>query len=102
VVGRPLPATVFEDAGRCYGMRGHGDCLAEKGLHAYVRHRLSNYDPLLRQLYGQEFRQDLYPLLRERIDGRVGEALVEWKHAQAAGPGGVPEPPSPGAPGSGG
>jgi hypothetical protein len=102
VVERPLPAALFEDASKCYGMRGDVGCLAERGLHAYVRHRLSKYDSLLRQLYGQEFSQDLYPLLRERIDGRVGEALVEWKHAQAAGPGGVPEPPTTGSPGSGG
>jgi hypothetical protein len=85
-VERPLPGTLFEDAGKCYGMRGDVDCLAERGLHAYLRHRLSNYDALLRQVYGQEFSQDLYPLLRERVDGRVAEALLEWKHAQAVFP----------------
>jgi hypothetical protein len=101
-VERPLPATLFEDAGKCYGMRGPADCPAERGLHAYVRHWLSNYDSLLRQLYNQEFSQDLYPLLRERIDGRVVEALVEWKRAQAAGSGRVPDPPLTGSPGLGG
>jgi hypothetical protein len=78
-VHSPLPKTLLEDAHRCYTLRGDADCLNEKGLHAYCRHRLTNYEALLRELYQNEFSGDLYPILRERVDAVVTAALLEFK-----------------------
>lgn len=77
-VERPLSSTLLDDARRCYEFHGHEDCLSERGLHAYVRHRLTNYEDLLRELYQQEFSPQLYPLLQARVDAVVRAALAEW------------------------
>lgn len=78
-VHSPFSKTLLEDASRCFALRGDENCLNEKGLHAYCRHRLTNYESLLRQLYENEFSGYLYPHLRKRIDDVVMAALLEWK-----------------------
>lgn len=78
-VRSPFSKTLLEDAHRCFALRGEENCLNEKGLHAYCRHRLTNYESLLRQMYQNEFSGYLYPLLRKRVDDVVMAALLEWK-----------------------
>jgi hypothetical protein len=78
----PFPKTLLEDAHRCFALRGDENCLNEKGLHAYCRHRLTNYESLLQQLYENEFSGSLYPLLRKRVDAVVLAVLVKWKGSQ--------------------
>jgi hypothetical protein len=53
-----------------------------RGVEAHVRHRFTNYESLLRVLYLHGFCEELYPLLRERIDPEVRAALAEWKNSQ--------------------
>jgi hypothetical protein len=81
-----LPGSLLRDAQVRYKLRGDADYLQEKGLHAYVRHRLTNYDKLLRELYHCEFAQELYPVLRKRFDEVVMKALVEWKGGSTKSP----------------
>ncbi len=78
-----FPDTLLDDARKCFAFKGLQDSLLEKGLHAYVRHRLTNYDSLLKELYNQEFSLELYPLLRRRVDAAVKAALVEWRKSQS-------------------
>jgi hypothetical protein len=83
-VDRPFADTLLADAQACFGFHGHQDCLLERGLHAYVRHRMTNYESLLQQLYQNEFSALLYPFLRERVDEAVRSALVEWREKAEA------------------
>lgn len=83
-VDHPLPGTLLDDARKRYCFAGHADPLNEKGLHAFVRHWRTNYETLLRELYQQEFSQELYPLLRKRVDEVVRRALAEWKGSVTA------------------
>ena len=84
VVRQPLPGSVLDDAKkrRPNNFVGHADPLKERALHSYVRHRLTNYEKLLQELYAQEFSFRLYPLLRERVDAAVRAALVEWQRCE--------------------
>jgi len=77
-VSSPLPRTLLEDAHKCFALGRDKNCLKDKGLHAYCRHRLTNYESLLRKLYENDFSGDLYPLLRKRVDAVVMAALLEW------------------------
>lgn len=77
-VRSPFPKTLLKDAHRCFALRGDESCINENGLHAYCRHRLTNYENLLRQLYHNEFSGYLYPRLRKRVDAVVMAALLEW------------------------
>ncbi len=82
VVKRPLPETLLEDAQERFRFRGNPDPLTEKGLHAHVRHRLTNYEALLRELHTWEFSWELYSVLRKRVDAVVKDALAEWQHTR--------------------
>jgi hypothetical protein len=86
IVRQPLPSSLLDDAQKWKGNNyvGHADPLQEKALHSYVRHRLTNYEKLLRELYEQELSFELYPLLRERVDAAVKAALVEWQRCEQA------------------
>ncbi|AWM39843.1 hypothetical protein [Gemmata obscuriglobus] len=64
----PLLDTLIDDARRIHRN------LSERGLRAYVRHRLTNYESLLAQISRHEFQTELYPILRER----VGAAVERW------------------------
>ncbi len=72
-VERRLPGTLVEDARRTHPK------LTEKALRAHVRHNLTNYDSLRRQLHGSEFRGELERLIRERTDALVQAAIDEWR-----------------------
>lgn len=77
-----VPETVIDDAKRRFRFRkGVDDPLAQKALHAYVRHELSNYDMLRQEIRERPFPEQLHGALRERVDTVVKDALVEWKHA---------------------
>ena len=67
-VNRPLPITLLADARKQFTIPDHVDLLNTKAIHAHVRHRQTNYESLLQELYQQEFSNELYPLLRQRID----------------------------------
>jgi hypothetical protein len=84
---RPLPATLLDDARQCYRFSSHVDPLEGKAVRAYVRHRLTNYDSLRWGLRRHEFGEEVYRLLRERVDAVVEAALTEWKeaHPRASG-----------------
>ncbi len=82
-VNRPLPPTLLADARKSYTIPDGVDLLSTKALYAHARHRETNYEELLQELYQQEFCNDLYSLLRKRIDPAVNEAVVEW-HARMA------------------
>lgn len=77
-INRPLPSTLLADARKHYTIPDHVDPLQTKALFAHVRHRQSNYEEILQELYQQEFSNDLYPLLRLRIDPLVQEAVADW------------------------
>jgi hypothetical protein len=79
-VADPLPDSLLKDA----GFISHRDPLEAKGVHAHVRHRLTNYHSLLAELNEREFSGDLYLLLRKRIDAVVTAALVKWKSRKRA------------------
>lgn len=78
-ISSPLPGTLLADAHKYFAVRGDEDCLTEKGLHAYVRHRKTNYESLLREMYRNEFSSELYAPLRKRVDAVVMAALIDWK-----------------------
>ena len=72
-VETPFPETFLDHA------RRFNKFTAAKGLRSYVRHQLTNYETLLRQVNDEEFSGDLYPLLRERVDAAVANALDSWE-----------------------
>jgi len=80
IVLEPLPDDLIERANRRFPLRAVVDVETEKGLRAFVRHCLSNYESLLTLLRGYEpwLSEDLYPRLRSRIDAIVDQALMEW------------------------
>lgn len=77
-INRPLPSTLLADARKQYTIPDHVDLLKTKAIFAHVRHRQSNYEAILQELYQQHFSNDLYTLLRQRIDPLVQEAVLEW------------------------
>jgi hypothetical protein len=77
-VNLPLPSTLLADARKHYTIPDHVDLLKTKALLAHVRHRQTNYETILQELYQHEFGDALYPLLRQRIDPLVQEAVAEW------------------------
>jgi hypothetical protein len=80
-VAQPFPPTLLEDARKAYKFKGHADPLKEKALVAHVRHSLTNYMKLVRQLPAQVFGVHPHNLLRNRVNAVVRRALAEWKEA---------------------
>jgi hypothetical protein len=76
----PLPNDLLERANRRYPLRSVVDVATEKGLRAFVRHRLSNYEDLLSLLRGYEpwLTEELYLKLRLRVDAVVDQAIMQW------------------------
>jgi hypothetical protein len=81
---RRLPDTLVEDARRTHPN------LTEKALRAHVRHRLTNYHSLRRQLRSQEFEGELDRLLRQRTDAVMQAAIDEWRRQPGRELGGTP------------
>jgi hypothetical protein len=82
VAVRPLSTTLLEDARRRYTFRGDADILAEKGLHAYCRHYLTNYDELRKQWDGTDVCSAVQGVLRQRADEAVTAALLERRNME--------------------
>jgi hypothetical protein len=83
-VNRPLPTTLLADVRKQFTIPDHVDLLKTKAIHAHVRHRHTNYESLLQELYQQEFSSVLYPLLRQRIDPMVKFAFARWEETTGA------------------
>jgi hypothetical protein len=76
---QPFPPTLLDDARGAKRFSGKVDWSEEKGLHAHVRHALTNYESLLREMCSRADSDRLYPLLRERVDAAVKAAVIGWK-----------------------
>lgn len=57
--------------------RYRDDAVTYGGVLAYMRHELTNYDHLLRQISGKVGTHEAYAIIRERVDDLVGHCLQE-------------------------
>lgn len=76
---KQLPSTLREDALKRKRFTGNIALQEERAIRNHVRHRYTNYNDLLRALSEREMGFELYPVLRERIDPVVEEALRNWR-----------------------
>lgn len=79
---KPLPTTLVTDARRRFTFSKRGELLEQKALHAHVRGAFTNYEDLLGKVRDAEFAEELRPLLRQRVDAVVTDALLEWSQQQ--------------------
>lgn len=79
-----LPDDLMAKAAKHFGLRKQSDMPSEKGLLAYIRHHLSDYDRLRSAIKQREgwLHDELYAELRTRIDSEAQCRLKKWEQDQ--------------------
>lgn len=76
IVISDLPDDLFREIGVWYSAQSARETISENAVLAYVRHRYSNYDHLLRLF---ELKQEEVDALRCEVNQQAKQTISRWK-----------------------